>query len=552
MGLLDRLLGRVSPWENLPERFMSPGETYSFNGNSYWLPYSTSWETRKSEPIGNDFVAYVQRAYKGNGIAFAAIEARRLLFSEARFTFRDRRTGKQFGTDALAPLELPGENMTTGELLSRIEQDISLGGNWYGVRQGRYIKRLRPDWVTILIGSQRDPDEAAWMRDAVLVGYLYQPGGTGGDPDEAEILLPNEVAHFSPIPDPENAFRGMSWLTPIAAEIVADSSATTQKQAYFDNAMTPNAAIIMSDDVRTPEQFRQAREQIDEAHAGASKAFKTLYLAAGTTVQPIGSSLREMDFSAIQAGGEARIAVASRVPAAILGIKEGLAGSSLNAGNLGVARRLFADGWARPQWRAVCSALAKLVEVPTGAELWYDDSDIAFLREDASDAASIIATQAQAIRTLTDGGFEPASARDAVIGGDLGQLVHTGYLSVQMQPPGTTPNSGGGPARSSGTRGDNYDLHLTIEPPSVHVDAPSVTVEPAPSPTIHVNAPNVRMDAPVVNVEPPAVTVEAPTVNVEAPNVTVEAPNRGEPLMRTKHVVRDEDGLIVRVIEEEV
>jgi hypothetical protein len=60
------------------------------------------------------------------------------------------------------------------------------------------------------------------------------------------------------------------------------------------------------------------------------------------------------------------------------------------------------------------------------------------------------------------------------------------------------------------------------------------------------------MDAPVVNVEPPAVTVEAPTVNVEAPNVTVEAPNRGEPLMRTKHVVRDEDGLIVRVIEEEV
>ena len=67
----------------------------------------------------------------------------------------------------------------------------------------------------------------------------------------------------------------------------------------------------------------------------------------------------------------------------------------------------------------MCEALAPLVAVPAGAELWYDTTDVAFLHEDAKDAAEVVSTQATAIRTLTDGGDGPGAEVTAVPGGDL-------------------------------------------------------------------------------------------------------------------------------------
>jgi hypothetical protein len=42
------------------------------------------------------------------------------------------------------------------------------------------------------------------------------------------------------------------------------------------------------------------------------------------------------------------------------------------------------------------------------------------------------------MRTLVDGGFDPDSVIQAVTSNDMSLLVHTGTLSVQLQPPGTT------------------------------------------------------------------------------------------------------------------
>ena len=121
---------------------------------------------------------------------------------------------------------------------------------------------------------------------------------------------------------------------------------------------------------------------------------------------------------------------------------EGLAGSALNAGNFNQARRQFGEQYAYPSWRLMCEALAPLDAVPAGCELWYDTTDVAFLHEDAKDAAEVLNTQAQAIRTLTDGGYDPQAVVRAVTGGDLSNLVHTGLVPVQLQLPGTDPTSG--------------------------------------------------------------------------------------------------------------
>ena len=112
----------------------------------------------------------------------------------------------------------------------------------------------------------------------------------------------------------------------------------------------------------------------------------------------------------------------------------------MNAGNYQVARRRFADGTLRPLWRDWCGALETVVNKPADAQLWYDATDIAFLQEDEQDAANIRAADATAIRTLTDGGYQPDSVIEAVTTTDMSRLTHTGLLPVQVQEPGSNQN----------------------------------------------------------------------------------------------------------------
>jgi hypothetical protein len=119
-----------------------------------------------------------------------------------------------------------------------------------------------------------------------------------------------------------------------------------------------------------------------------------------------------------------------------------MAGSSLNAGNFNAAKRLVADRTLRPLWRGACAALASIVPPPPGSELWFDERDISFLQEDRKDAADIEFVKAQTIGQLVREGFEPASVIAAVEAEDMNLLVHSGLVSVQLQPPGTSALNG--------------------------------------------------------------------------------------------------------------
>jgi hypothetical protein len=84
-----------------------------------------------------------------------------------------------------------------------------------------------------------------------------------------------------------------------------------------------------------------------------------------------------------------------------------------------------------------------VVTTPPDAQLWYDDKDVSALQEDQKDAAEIMQGRATAIKTFVDAGYDPDSARKAVAADDLSLLVHTGLVSVQLQPPGSTAPDGG-------------------------------------------------------------------------------------------------------------
>ena len=442
MGLITRLRPRA----NDPARFNLAQliDQVNYLGHNYPAGLQTTYTSGDTEEPDTSFPALVQAAYRTNGIIFACVLARAMLFSEARFQWQrleNGRPGELFGTSDLTILEKPWPNGTTGEMLWRAEQDVSLAGNFYlRLHRGR-LWRLRPDWVTIVLGSQMEVDEPALAIDAEVVGYLWGPPGGKKMP-----LLTDEIAHWSPIPDPLANYRGMSWLTPIMREVAADTQAVTHKQLYFQKAATPNL-VVMPDASVTKEEFDPWKKEFIDEHEGAWNAWKTLFLGGGSTIQTVGNSMKDMDYRAVMGAGETRIAAAGGVPPIIAGFSEGLDAATYS--NYGQARRKMGDHFARPQWRSFCASTAHLVPRPGGgaSRLWYDDRDIAFLREDQGDEAKIRQTDAITVRQLVEAGYEPDAAVAYVQTGNLAALTgqHSGLTSVQLTPPGAGDDSGSDP-----------------------------------------------------------------------------------------------------------
>ena len=451
MGILQGLRDLDARLRRFDERISqmparSTSQTLTFDQVAQWM---TSGNVKfpiqqtiggTTETIDGSFAGYSSSAYGGNAIVFACILARLSLFSEARFQYRrlqSGRPGELFGSPALARLEQPWPGGTTGDLLSRMLVSNDLSGNAFVVAtEAGGAKVLRPDWVTMVLGSGRDPVARAEDVDAELFALLYYPGGKGQTKDP-EVFVRGEFAHFAPIPDPLSPFRGMSWITPIVREIQGDTGYTTHKLKFLENGATPNMVVSL-DPAITQTAYEGWVDAFEKKLPGLANAYKTLYLGGGATANVVGSDLHQMDFKVVQGAGETRIAAAAGVPPVVVGFSEGLQGSSLNAGNYSAARRRFADLTMRPLWRNAAGSLASLVPVPAGAELWYDDRDISFLQEDVLDAAEIQSRQMLTIESGVRAGFEPGSVRDAVTSGDLTRLVHTGLYSVQLQPPGKT------------------------------------------------------------------------------------------------------------------
>lgn len=445
---MDRVLEPPSRWERVLDVFRSPEQIMQRYNLSQYLQqladplaltmpmFGMTSAGQPVEEVENSFTGYTYGAYKSNGVVFATVLARMLLFSEARFQYQRLQNGRPqdlFGNQSLGVLERPWPNGTTGELLARMEQDVSLAGNSYIAAdpedRGERLRRLRPDWVSIVLSAR--PEEATSVD---VLGYIYTPGGPGSG-YTSSVYLPNEVAHWCPIPDPTAQYRGMSWLTPVIMEIQADQSTTKHKKAFFDNGATLGPIFTFKESV-TADQFRKFVAHAAAAHQGVQNAYRPTYMGGGADVTMATADLRQLDFKATQGAGETRITAAGGVPAVIVGLSEGLQAATYS--NYGQARRKFGDHWARPQWRSACAALETVATPPPGARLWYDDRDIAFLREDQKDAAEIQQIKASTIRQLIDAGFEPDSVVAAVDADDRSLLKHSGLYSVQLQPPGTT------------------------------------------------------------------------------------------------------------------
>lgn len=439
MKLLDALTGRTAPIEGVEQRYTLDdyAQWVNFNGHRYIIGPGGS----KPDQVDDNFVDYIHQIHRRHGVVAAAVATRAYLVSQVRFKFR-RPDGTLYGSPALRPLERPG-SMTRPAFLSMLEQDASYSGAAVVARRRDRLWRLAPDRTTFVLGSNSDPswngDHMVPPFDAEVMGVVYHPGRS----EPAIPFKPGEFAVWAPEPDPIYFWKGQSWVTSVVREVLLDGQSTDQTGKYFENGSIPSLVFLM-DANRSPDEVAAFQSLVDEKHAGVRNRYKNLFLGGATDVKVVGSSLDAAALGHIQGTFENRVAVRSRIPAVVLGTKESLSGSSLNAGNYQSARRLLADGWFTPHVDSLCAALESVVPAPAdGSELSHDPGRVLFLQEDQKDAAEITQTNSVAMRQLVEAGFEPASVIAAVTSGDMTKLVHTGNVSVQLQPPGSGNTLGG-------------------------------------------------------------------------------------------------------------
>lgn len=442
MSWWRRLLGlRRSTGGETEKRFAFQDwvDLFKFDGTAY--PFlRTSMDTLDEESVGATFGAIA----RANGPTFALIVARMQVFSQARFQWTRFERGAPsdlFFSPELRILERPWAGGTTADLLARLEQDASLAGNSYtrrvfDVRRGDRLVRLRPDWVSIALGSQTDAEHPSEAADVEVIGYAYKPPNA-----RMRTFLPDEIAHYAPIPDPDHNFLGMSWITPVLRDLLGDNLMTDHKRAFLRNAATPNL-VIRFDPTINIDAVKEFKEIFEAEHEGVLNAYRTVFLGGGADATVVGKDFKQIDFAVVQGKAESRLAAAAGVPPSWVGFSEGLQGSALNAGNFTAARRRFGDGTMQHLWANAAASLETIVTPPDdGASLWFATKGIPFLHMDAIDAAEVQAKEAQTITALVRDGFTPGSAIDAVRNNDWTRLVHTGLTSVQLHEPGAeSPN----------------------------------------------------------------------------------------------------------------
>jgi len=443
MRLLDALQRNTGPAPAIQESRYTVNDLISFayNGNSYITGASGS----NPDDVDRGFVGMVQGVHNRHGVVAAAVATRAMLLSQVRFQWR-RPDGTMFGNRDLLPLERPG-TYSRPEFLSRLEYDVSYSGTGLIGRRGGRLFRLAPDRTTFILGSDSDPswdgDTMVPPYDTEVIGLAYRAGGASGKSEgKVEVFTPGDFAVWAPDPDPVHFWRGQSWITSVMREILLDGQVTDHEGKFFEKAAVPGL-VFMMDPLRTPDEIMAYEKVVNEKFAGNTNSYRNMFLGGATDVKVVGSNLTDLGLHELQGTYENRVAVRSRIPAVVLGTKESLSGSSLNAGNYSAARRMLADGWFSPTVDNLCAALEAVVPPPTdGTELGFDSSRVLFLQEDQKDAADITQTNAVAMRQLVEAGFEPKTVIDAVMTGDMSKLTHTGNVSVQLQPPGSGASPG--------------------------------------------------------------------------------------------------------------
>ena len=455
----------------------------------------------------------------------------------------------------------PNPEATRLEFFEQVISSLNIHGN-------AFILTVRDDMDEVRELYCVHPEDIRIERPGPGEPIIYKMRDSVGA--YSRILTSKEMLHIPMFRLPGSLYG----LGPIAAArltIGAAMAADTYAAAYFGNAANPGGVIEVPNEL-TEEQASDIGRDWNITHTGPYRAGKIGILSGGATFRPLTLNAADAQLLEARRFNVEDIARLFRVPLSLLGhpVAGSMSFASVEAQNLS-----FVQHSLRPLLERLEQALSGLLPEPEGFIKFNLDAllrgttlerfdaytkglregflslndvrsveDLAPLGEagdqyrvplqniDAADARDVgLKLRAEIASSLIQVGFDPKAVTEAV---GLPEMAHTGLPSTQLQ-----QISAIDPAdpqsvyevNSREARSEQPHMVLQVPEPTVNVAAPNVTIEPA----------MVMLDSPQVNVEAPNVTVDAPTVNVT---------NTIERKRVRKKIIRDENNLIVEVIEE--
>jgi HK97 family phage portal protein len=349
----------------LPKELKALSRTYVLR-SSRWNP--ATW-------FDVDWASISEEGYRKNSAFFACLSVWAFSFPEPplRWYGKDDAEVPKHPTRLL--LDRPNEDMGEAELMLHTIIYAGIGGNayWHKIRNssGKVIE-LRP----YHIGNIQPVKEGTRWIDH----YTYDDGSG------YKVPLPKEdIVHFKwPSVDINTSGLALPPLIPVLREVATDNEAIRYLKAILQNDAVPRVILSApadSDlDLGDEEKQERLKSQFRNKYGGDNRGDVAI-LTGGLKAERVALDLQELQFSAIHAIPEGRIAAALRVSPMMAGLNVGLEHSTFN--NYEEAVRSFTTGPLSSVWRLFASEIWADKDLnPNNDTVRFDTSLVRALQED--------------------------------------------------------------------------------------------------------------------------------------------------------------------------
>ena len=454
----------------------------------------------------------------------------------------------------------PNPETSRIEFYEQVISSLNIHGN-------AFVLTVRDDNNEVVEVYCLNPDDVRIRRLRPNEPLVYEVQTRDEQGAYTQILTKNEMLHI-PLFRLPGSHYGLGPIAAARLTIGAAMAADTYAAAYFGNAANPGGVIEVPGEL-TEDQAQDIGRDWNITHTGPYRAGKIGVLSGGASFKPLTLNAQDAQLLDTRRFNVEDIARLFRVPISLLGhpVAGAMSFASVEAQNLSFVQHSLrpllerleqafstllpeSDGFIKFNLDALLrgTTLERYEAYTKGLREGFlslndvhamedmapiadgDNYRVPLQNIDASDAKDVgVKLRAEIVTQLVQVGYDPEAVLAAI---GMEPMAHTGVPSSQLQP--IAQIDPGDPASAYDVReARNGQPHMVLQvpEPTVNVAAPNVTIEPA----------MVMLDSPQVNVEAPNVTVDAPTVNVT---------NTIERTRVRKKIIRDENNLIVEVIEE--
>ena len=383
---------------------------------------------RLGRPVANewDYQNAIKHGYKRSAIVYSCINLIAKSAASVEWKTYQRKKGGTWEEMIDHPLTLLIENpnpfMSRKDFIERMTHSLYLGGN-------SVFTKVRGAGNTVLELWYLPQDNIKPVPDArkFISHYEYNADGIKKNIKTADII-------HNQFLNPSDLFWGIAPIRAAAEIVDTDNEAIRWNRGSMQQRAISDGAFII-DQPLTEDQWKEARQQITDQHAGADNARNFWVLGAGATWQPMSLSPAEMDFIESRKLNREEICSIFGVPPVMVGLYE-----NATLANIETGRKIFWLDTIIPYLVDIRNSLnaALAAEYGTDIKLDFDTSTVEAIQENIQDkianATSLFAMGVpfNEINKKLDLGF------DEIEGGEVGylaaNLIPTNTIDQLMQP----------------------------------------------------------------------------------------------------------------------